>query len=127
MYFYPMEKPDRTYRNNKDYYIIFGLILLVFLLSINTDLQQYSQHRLVHIPAGFFYFTFGIDFLVLVSWILILFFRKVGVILFPVFILIHFGLHNYFLSTYLYSDITALFLFIGIGLMAAIPRWNILK
>ncbi|GGG53846.1 hypothetical protein [Epilithonimonas arachidiradicis] len=122
-----MNSVDRSYKNNKDYYIIFGLILLVFILSINTDLAEYSQHQSLNIPRGFFYYTLGVDFLVLFSWLLILFFRKLGVVLFPVFVLLHFSLHNYFLSTYLYSDITVLFLFVGIGLIAVIPRWNILK
>lgn len=122
-----MNSVDRSFKNNKDYYIIFGLIILVYLLSVNTDLAEFSQHRMINIPSGFFYYTLGVDLLVILSWILILFYRKPGVILFPVFVLLHFGLHNYFLSTYLYSDITVLFLFIGLGLMAVIPRWNILK
>lgn len=122
-----MKSVNRSYKKNKDYYFIFGLILLVFLLSINTDLQEYSQHELINIPEGFFYYTFGVDIMILISWLMILFFRKAGVILFPVFVMLHFGLHNYFLSTYLYSDITVLFLFIGIGLIAVIPRWKMLK
>ncbi len=122
-----METVDRGYKNNKDYYIIFGLILLVYLLSINTDAQQFAQHDLINIPEGFFYFTFGTDILVLLSWLLILLFRKLGVILFPLMVLVHFGLHNYFLSTYLYSDITVLFLYIGLGLLAIIPRWSSLR
>lgn len=122
-----MEAVDRSYKNNKDYYIIFAIILLVYLLSINTDAQQFAQHDLINIPEGFFFFTFGADILAVICWFLIIFFRKVGIILFPVMVLIHFGLHNYFLSTYLYSDITALFLYIGLGLMAVIPRWSGLK
>lgn len=122
-----MESVDRSYKNNKDYYIIFGLIMLVYLLSINTDAQQFVQHSLINIPGGFFYLTFGADFLVIVSWILILLYRKVGIVLFPLFVLLHFSFHNYFLSTYLYSDITVLFLYIGLGLLAVIPRWNVLR
>ena len=119
-----MKSVDKSFKNNKDYYLSFGLILLVFLLSVNTDLAEFSQHQSLNIPTGFFYYTFGVDILVILSWILILFFRKIGVILFPVLVMLHFGLHNYFLSTYLYSDITALFLFVGVGLIAIIPRWN---
>ncbi|OJX32560.1 MAG: hypothetical protein BGO86_09840 [Chryseobacterium sp. 36-9] len=122
-----MNSEDKSFRRNRDYYIIFGLILLVFLLSVNTDLAEFSQRQSLNIPTGFFYYTLGVDFLVIISWILILFFRKIGTIAFPVFVLLHFGLHNYFLSTYLYSDITVLFLYIGIGLIAVIPRWSILK
>ncbi|PZU84556.1 MAG: hypothetical protein DI529_11145 [Chryseobacterium sp.] len=122
-----MKSPDKSFKNNKDYYIIFGLIILVYLLSINTDLAEFSQHNAINIPSGFFYYTLGVDILVIISWILILFYRKAGVILFPFVVLIHFSLHNYFLSTYLYSDITVLFLYIGLGLLAIIPRWNILK
>lgn len=122
-----MNSVDRSFKNNKDYYLIFGLILLIFGLSVNTDLAEFSQHKDIAIPSNFFYYTLGVDALVLVSWILLILFRKAGVILFPLFVFIHFALHNYFLSTYLYSDITALFAFIGLGLFAVIPRWNIMR
>ncbi len=122
-----MKSADRSFKNNKEHYIIFGLIILVYLLSINTDFAELSQHRLINIPSGFFYYTLGLDVLVILSWLLILFYRKIGVILFPIFVMIHFSLHNYFLSTFLYSDITVLFLYIGLGLLAIIPRWNSMK
>lgn len=122
-----MESIDKSFNKNKDHYIIFGLIILVYLLSINTDLAEFSQHRLINIPSGFFYYTLGLDVLVILSWLLILFYRKIGVILFPIFVMVHFSLHNYFLSTYLYSDITVLFLYIGLGLFAIIPRWYSMK
>ncbi|WP_312765006.1 hypothetical protein [Epilithonimonas sp.] len=122
-----MKAIDKSFKNNKDHYIIFGLIILVYMLSINTDLAELSQHRDINIPSGFFYYTLSVDVLVILSLILILFYRKLGVILFPFFVMIHFSLHNYFLSTYLYSDITVLFLYVGLGLLAIIPRWNSMK
>ncbi|HBR10999.1 hypothetical protein SAMN05660493_02279 [Epilithonimonas bovis DSM 19482] len=122
-----MNSVDKSFKNNKDFYIIFALILLLFCLSINTDLAEFSQHRDIRIPANFFYYTLGVDVLVLISWVLLIFYKKAGVILFPLLVFIHFGLHNYFLSTYLYSDITVLFMYIGLGLFALIPRWNVLK
>jgi len=122
-----MNSVSEKFRKNRSFYIIFGLVILVFLLSVNTDLAEFSQHRELSIPSGFFYYTLGVDILVIISWLLILFYRKAGVILFPVFIMLHFALHNYYLSTYLYSDITVLFLFIGLGLLEVIPRWNDMK
>ncbi|WP_312825806.1 hypothetical protein [Epilithonimonas sp.] len=122
-----MDSADRSFKNNKDYYLFFGLIILVYFLSINTDYAEYSLHQQINIPSNFFYYTFGVDILVIISWILILLYRKVGVILFPIFVAIHFLLHNYFLSTFLYSDITVIFLYIGVGLLAIIPRWSFLK
>lgn len=122
-----MKPADKSFKNNKDYYLFFGLIILVFLLSINTDYIEYSLHQRINIPGNFFYYTFGVDVLVLVSLILILLFRKAGIVLFPIFVAIHFALHNYYLSTFLYSDVTVLFLYIGLGLLAIIPRWHVLK
>jgi len=122
-----MKSEDKSFRNNKDYYLFFGLIILVFFLSINTDWIEYSLHQKIYIPGNFFYYTFGTDLLVIISWVFIMFFRKVGIILFPLFVAIHFALHNYYLSTFLYSDVTVLFLYIGLGLLAIIPRWNVLK
>lgn len=122
-----MKSEDKSFRNNKDYYLFFGLIILVFFLSINTDWIEYSLHQKINIPGNFFYYTFGTDLLVIISWVFIMFFRKVGIILFPLFVAIHFALHNYYLSTFLYSDVTVLFLYIGLGLLAIIPRWNVLK
>ena len=122
-----MKSADKSFKTNKDYYLFFGLIILVYLLSINTDYAEYSLHKKINIPGNFFFYTFGVDILVLISWVLILLYRKVGVVLFPIFVTIHFALHNYFLSTFLYSDVTVLFLYIGLGLLAIIPRWNVLK
>lgn len=122
-----MNSVDKSFKSNKDYYLFFGLIILVFFLSINTDYAEYSLHETINIPGNFFYYTFGVDVLVIISWILILLYRKAGVILFPIFVAVHFALHNYFLSTFLYSDVTVLFLYIGLGLLAIIPRWNVLK
>lgn len=122
-----MNSVAEKFRRNKSFYIIFGLILLVFFLSINTDLAELSQHKAINIPSGFFYYTIGIDVFAILSWLLIIFKKKAGVILFPIFIMLHFGLHNYFLSTYLYSDITALFLYVGLGLLEIIPRWKSLR
>ncbi|MBP6577430.1 MAG: hypothetical protein KA796_06305 [Chryseobacterium sp.] len=122
-----MKTVDKSFKNNKDYYLIYGVILMAFLLSVNTDVAEYSLHQKIHIPSGFFYYTFGVDALVIVSWLLILIFRKLGVILFPILVAVHFGLHHYYLSTFLYSDVTTLFLYIGLGLLAVIPRWNDLK
>ena len=76
-----MNSVDRSFKNNKDYYLIFGLILLIFGLSVNTDLAEFSQHKDIAIPSNFFYYTLGVDTLVLVSWILLILFRKAGAIL----------------------------------------------
>lgn len=122
-----MKATDRSFQSNKDYYLFFGLIFLVYALSIYTDYVEYSLHQKINIPKNFFYYTFGVDVLVMLSAVLILLFRKVGVLLFPLFVAIHFALHNYFLSTFLYSDVTVLFLYIGLGLLAVIPRWKVLK
>ena len=122
-----MEKVDKSFKNNKDYYLFFGIILLVFLLSINTDLAEYSLHQKINIPSTFFYITFGVDALVIVSWLLIMLFKKIGIVLFPIFVFSHFALHQYYLSTFLYSDITVIFLYVGLGLLAVIPRWKLLK
>ena len=122
-----MEKVDKSFKSNKDYYLFFGIILLVFLLSINTDLAEYSLHQKINIPSTFFYITFGVDALVIVSWLLIMLFKKIGIVLFPIFVFSHFALHQYYLSTFLYSDITVIFLYVGLGLLAVIPRWKLLK
>lgn len=122
-----MDIADRSFKKNKDFYIIFGIVLLAYCLSINTDLAEYSEHRDIDIPSNFFYYTIGLDILVIASWLLILFYKKLGVYLFPVFVFVHFVIHLYFLSTFLYSDVMALFLFVGLGLFALIPRWKALK
>lgn len=122
-----MEAANKSFKNNKDYYLFFGLIILVYLLSINTDYAEYSLHQKINIPGNFFYYTFGVDLMVIISWVLILLYRKIGVILFPIFVAVHFALHNYYLSTFLYSDVTVIFLYIGLGLLAIIPRWQVLR
>lgn len=122
-----MNKIDRSFKNNRDFYIILTIVALAFVLTINTDLAEFSQHKDINIPTYFFYYSLGIDLLAVISLFLIFIYKKIGIILFPLLVLIHFGIHNYFLSTYLYSDITTLFVFVGAGLVAIIPRWKDFK
>ena len=97
------------------------------LLSVNTDLAEHAQHKILNIPQWFFTLIFSIDVLMIAAIIAIYFYRKIGVYLLPVLILVHFMLHNYYLSTMLYSDLNALFMYFSAGLFAVIPRWPYFK
>lgn len=106
-----------------------GAMLLFAFMGMGIDVDQYLQARDkdLLIPLWYFYFIFFIDFLILLSVVLIFFYRKVGIYLFPIATAFHFFFHLYFLDTFLYSDVTSLFLFIGIGLLAFIPKWQFFK
>ncbi len=114
-------------QKSKGFYIALAIIALSFLMSMNTDLQFFAQSEEVHIPTGFIWIIFVLDFLILLMLLLIVFFRKVGVIVFPFLVLIHFLLYNFYLSSFLYFDLSTLFCYFMAGLFVVIPRWSFFK
>ncbi len=102
-------------------------LLLFTFMGIGLDFDEYLQHETLNIPLGYFYFIFSIDLLMITGIVLMYFYRKIGIVLFPVMLVLHFFMHNYYLSTFLYSDVTNLFLFTGFGMLAIIPKWKFFR
>ena len=113
----------------KDLGFILSIIalLLFTIMGIGVDIDQYLQQSDLKIPEWYFYIIFSVDVLIILSLLLIYFYRKIGVILFPLLVGVHFYSHIYYLDTFLYTDVTSLFLFTGIGLLAFIPKWQFFK
>lgn len=128
--FTPMESKEFANESpKKDLGFILSLLaLLVFsIMGTGVDVDQYLQHTELKIPKWYFYIIFSVDVLILLSLVLIFFYRKIGVVLFPLLVGAHFYYHIYYLGTFLYTDVTSLFLFTGIGLLAFIPKWQFFK
>ena len=104
-----------------------GALLLFSLMGIGIDTDEFLQRVELNIPDNYFILIFGVDLLMILGIVLIFFYRKVGVFLFPMAVLTHYVLHNYYLSTFLYTDVTNLFLFVSVGLLAFIPKWQFFK
>lgn len=102
-------------------------LLLFTLMGIGIDADEFLQKQEINIPEWYFILVFSVDALMIIGLILIFFYRKIGIFLFPVAVLAHYLIHNYFLSTFLYTDVTNMFLFISIGLLAFIPKWQFFK
>jgi len=102
-------------------------LLLFTLMGIGIDSDEYVQQNDLNIPGFYFILIFLIDLLMIIGLILIFFYRKMGVYLFPAAVVLHFFLHNFYLSTFLYTDVTNLFIFISVGLLAFIPKWQFFK
>ncbi|OWK73690.1 hypothetical protein CBW16_09330 [Flavobacteriaceae bacterium JJC] len=102
-------------------------LLLFSLMGIGIDSDEYLQKTDLNIPGFYFLLIFFTDLLMIVGLLLIFFYRKIGVYLFPAAVVLHFMLHNYYLSTFLYTDVTNLFLYISVGLLAFIPKWKFFK
>ena len=102
-------------------------LLLFTMMGIGIDSDEYVQQNDLNIPGFYFILIFLIDLLMIVGLILIFFYRKIGVYLFPAAVVLHFFFHNYYLSTFLYTDVTNLFIFISVGLLAFIPKWQFFK
>ncbi len=102
-------------------------LLLFTMMGIGIDYDEYLQQNDLNIPAFYFILIFLIDLLMVIGLILIFFYRKIGVYLFPAAVVLHFFLHNFYLSTFLYTDVTNLFIFISVGLLAFIPKWQFFK
>ena len=102
-------------------------LLLFTLMGIGIDTDEFLQKQEINIPEWYFFLVFCVDALMIIGLVLIFFYRKIGIILFPLAVLAHYLIHNYFLSTFLYTDVTNMFLFISIGLLAFIPKWQFFK
>ncbi|MDO5615542.1 MAG: hypothetical protein Q4G16_05085 [Cruoricaptor ignavus] len=115
----------------KDMGFITSLLALVLftIMGIGIDTDQFLQMKDndLEIPIWYFYMIFAVDIILIISIVLIFFYRKIGVILFPLAMLAHFIFHLYYLDTFLYSDVMALFVFVGIGLLSFIPKWQFFK
>lgn len=102
-------------------------LLLFTLMGIGIDYDEYLQQNDLNIPGFYFMLIFFIDLLMLLGLVFIFFYRKIGIFLFPAAVVLHFFLHNFYLSTFLYTDVTNLFIYISVGLLAFIPKWQFFK
>lgn len=102
-------------------------LLLFSLMGAGIDFDEYLQKAELGIPDFYFVLIFLTDLLMIVGISLIFMYRKIGAYLFPAVVVLHFLLHNYYLSTFLYTDVTNLFLYITVGLLAFIPKWKFFK
>lgn len=114
-------------QKSRGFYIALGIMAAAFLLSMNTDLQFLSQRKEMQIPDEFLWIVFTVDILALLMIVLMAFFRKAGVILYPFVVILHFLLHHFYLSNIIYADINALFFYFVAGLFVVIPRWKYFK
>lgn len=97
---------------------------IISTIGINFDITQFSQRKEINIPDWYFYIIFLVDILMILSLVFIFFYRKMGVIMFPIMVFLHFFLHNFYLSTFLYFDILVLFFYFLFVLMTTLPRWQ---
>ena len=113
----------------KDMGLVLSLaaLMLFSLMGVGIDVDEFSQHQEINIPTGYFYFIFLVDLVMVASVIFIFFYRKFAAYTFPAAVVTHFLAHNFFLSTFLYTDVTNMFLYIGLGLLAIIPKWQFFK
>lgn len=118
---------DEDPKKGWGFILALAALLLFTLMGVGLDFDEYLQHKTLNIPSGYFYFIFSIDILMIAGIVLMYFYRKIGIILFPLMMVLHFFMHNYYLSTFLYSDVTNLFLFTGFGMLAIIPKWKFFR
>lgn len=116
-----------TSKKTKGFVWALVFIALAFVLSINLDLAKFSEQVDLQIPAWFNYVVLLLDALVIVGLVLIYMYRKIGVYMVPVMVLLHYTLHQFYMSVMLYSDLFTLFVFCAAGLFVVIPRWNFFK
>ena len=102
-------------------------LMLFSLMGVGIDVDEFSQHQEINIPSAYFYLIFLIDLIMIISLIFIFFYKKIGAYVFPLAVLIHFLAHSFFLTTFLYTDVTNMFLYVGVGLLAIIPKWQFFK
>lgn len=118
---------DNEPKKTTSFYVALAALALFTLMGLGIDGDEFLQRDLLHIPIWYFYLIFLVDALAILSILGISFFRKVAVFSFPLFVLLHFYLHQFYLETFLYTDVTNLFLFVGVGLLMIIPKWKFFK
>ncbi len=118
---------DKSPKKTTSFYAAVIVLTLFLLFSFGIDLTEYDQHQEINIPTWFSYIVLMIDILMVLSMIALFFYRKIGVYAYPLLIIIHLFLHEFYLSTLLYADLFNLFVFIGLGLLAIIPKWKFFK
>ena len=111
-------------KKSTGFYLSIAALALFTLIGIGIDGDEFLQRKLLKIPEGYFYVIFAVDLLAIISLIGIAFFRKIAVFIFPAIIVVHFFMHQFYLSTFLYTDVTNIFLFVGVGLLMIIPKWK---
>lgn len=109
------------------FYVAIGALALFTLMGLGLDGDEFLQRESLNIPDWYFFVVFSVDILALLSLLGIAFFRKFAIFTFPVFVLLHFYIHQFYLSTFLYTDVTNMFLFITLGLFTIIPKWKYFK
>ncbi|MGL6127852.1 hypothetical protein BBI01_20815 [Chryseobacterium artocarpi] len=118
---------DEDPKKGWGFVLAFAALMLFTVMGLGIDVDEYLQHEYLEIPRWYFYVIFSIDALMMIGLVLMFFYRKVGIIMFPILLVLHFFMHNYYLSTFLYTDVTNLFLFTGFGMLAIIPKWKFFK
>ena len=118
---------DEDPKKGLGFILALAALMLFTLMGVGLDFDEYLQHETLNIPFGYFYFIFSVDILMIAGIVLMYFYRKIGIFLFPIAVVLHFMMHNYYLSTFLYTDVTNLFLYISVGLLAIIPKWQFFK
>lgn len=109
------------------FYVAIGALALFTLMGLGLDGDEFLQRESLNIPDWYFFVVFSVDILALLSLLGFAFFRKFAIFTFPVFVLLHFYIHQFYLSTFLYTDVTNMFLFITLGLFTIIPKWKYFK
>lgn len=114
-------------KRSKSFYFVFLLTLVFFVLMVNSDMAHYSQHLQTGVPSWFITLIFVVDIAILVSIVLIFFYKKIGVFAFPLFVMAHHLLYEFYLSTTLIAGLHLLFVYVSLGLLVVIPRWKSFK
>ena len=118
---------DEDPKKGWGFVLAFAALMWFTVMGLGIDVDEYIQHEFLDIPKWYFYIIFSIDVLMMLGLILMFFYKKIGIIMFPALLVLHFFMHNYYLSTFLYTDVTNLFLFTGFGMLAIIPKWKFFK
>ncbi|KFF15492.1 hypothetical protein [Chryseobacterium sp. JM1] len=118
---------DEDPKKGWGFILAFAALMLFTIMGLGIDVDEYLQHEYLQIPRWYFFVIFSIDVLMMIGLVLMFFYKKVGIIMFPALLVLHFFMHNYYLSTFLYTDVTNLFLFTGFGMLAIIPKWKFFR
>lgn len=131
-YFYTMIHSEHNSSSNSlqrgsFFWITLVVLFLFSMMMMGVDLDQMLQREEIHIPQWYFYIIFSVNAVMIAALVLLFFFKRLGLIVFPISVLLHFSFHIYFLGTFLYTDLMTLFMYFALGLLYFVPIWDKMK
>ncbi len=81
---------DEDPKKGWGFILAFAALMLFTVMGLGIDVDEYLQHEYLEIPRWYFYVIFSVDALMMIGLVLMFFYKKIGIIMFPALLVLHF-------------------------------------